>query len=308
MQHRNIILILIIRQNLTQLIFSMNLTNKLIILQITGFLLFMTHLKAQSFYNFDGFIADSAFVINNKIKSVTIRIPTLLDDTTNKEFIPFQKLNFNPFGKLATYEYDYSEKKRENEDYLEHYYDSVTKHCTKSHRFRRPKGGPGTGKDTIREEIIYKYDETGKLFFEEHHQIYISEFNEWTVGYEWYGDTLRVRYAENNKIDTVRFDLNGRVSEYTDRGMLYQISYDSLGRRSKIAYFLLSEKDNKAQRMGEYAMIYDLSGKLERIETGVHEIVFTYDFMGLPLSSQMRDRNSGRAIGWQVMYEYEYRW
>jgi hypothetical protein len=266
------------------------------------------NLKAQSFYNFDAFVTDSAFVINNKIKSITLRIPTLLDDTTNRDFLPYQKLCFNPYGKLSTYEYDFSEQKRDNEDYIEHYYDEKTKRCHKSHRFRRPKGGAGTSKDSIREEIVYKYDETGKLFFEEHHQIFMTEFNEWTVGYEWYGDTLRIRYAENNKIDTVRFDEIGRLMEYTDRNIMYKISYDSTGKRSKMAYFLLNEDRTVGKQLGEYNLRYDATGKLEKIETDGSEIVFTYDFMGLPLSSQMRDRKTGQNMGWQVKYDYEYRY
>ncbi len=286
----------------------MNKLIKLSFLLTVGILFQCLTIKSQSFYNFDGFIADSAFVINNKIKSVIIRIPSLLDDTENKEFLPFQKLCFNPFGKLATYEYDYSEKKRKNEDYLEYYYNDTTSRCYKSHRFRRPKDGPGTGKDTIREEIVYHYDEGGKLFFEEHHQIFISEFNEWTIGYEWYGDTLRVRYAENNKIDTVRFDEKGRLSEYTEGGKIYSISYDSLGRRAKMPYFLLNNDLTKGKQIGEYHYVYDGRGKLERIETNGYELVFNNDFMGLPINSQMRDRKTGQPIGWQVQYEYEFRW
>ena len=96
----------------------MTLISKLILWGTVALLFLSNSIKAQSFYNFDGFIADSAFVTNNKIKSVIIRIPSLLDDTANKEFLPFQKLCFNPFGKLATYEFDYSEKKRKNLDYL----------------------------------------------------------------------------------------------------------------------------------------------------------------------------------------------
>lgn len=286
----------------------MTIMSKLTIFFAAILLFFCSTMKAQSFYNFDGFIADSAFISNNKIKSVIIRIPSLLDDTANKEFLPFQKLCFNPFGKLATYEFDFSEKKRENEDYLEHYYNDTTTRCVKSHRFRRPKGGPGTGKDSIREEIVYHYDEEGKLFFEEHHQIFISEFNEWTVGYEWYGDTLRVRYAENNKIDTVRFDEKGRLSEYTEGEKIYAIHYDSLGRRTKMPYFLLNKDLTKGKQIGEYNYVYDGRGKLERIETLGYELVFTNDFMGLPTSSQMRDRKTGQPIGWQVQYEYEFRW
>ena len=282
----------------------MNLLFKHLLLFVVSILVYVNSLKAQNFYNFEGFIADSAFVIANKVKSVTIRIPTLLDDTTNKEFIPFQKLCFNPFGKLATYEFDFSEKKRVHLDYIEHYYNDTTARCYKSHRFRHAE----TGRDTLREEIVYHYDESAKLFFEEHHQLFITEFNEWTVGYEWYGDTLRIRYAENNKIDTMRFDTKGRISEYTDRDRMYKISYDSLGRKSKMSYFLLNNDDAKNKKIGEYFFVYDLSGKLERIETMGHEIVFTYDFMGLPLSSQMRDRKTGKPLGWQVLYEYEYRW
>ncbi|MBL7815822.1 MAG: hypothetical protein JNL70_12480 [Saprospiraceae bacterium] len=265
-------------------------------------------MQAQQFYNFDNFIADSAFIKNNKIKSITIRIPKLLDDTTNKEFVPFQKLYFNPFGKLATYEYDFSEKKRENEDYIEHYYDEKTTKCYKSHRFRRPKEGVGTAKDSIREEIIYHYDEVGKLFFEEHHQIFISEFNEWTVGYEWYGDTLRIRYAENNKIDTVRYDSQGRIAEYKERGKIYQIQYDSQGRRSKAIYFLVKEDETKGKQIGEYNFVYDSKGNLERIESTGHEIVYINDFMGLPLSSQVQDKQTGKMVGFQIVYDYEFRW
>ncbi len=286
----------------------MTFMNKQIFPLIAIILLFCNEIEAQSFYNFDSFLADSAFVTNNKIKSVIIRIPSLLDDTTSKDYLPFQKLCFNPFGKIATYEYDYSETKRVNEDYLEHYYNNTTSRCYKSHRFRRPKGGPGTGKDSIREEIIYHYDEEGKLFFEEHHQIFISEFNEWTVGYEWYGDTLRVRYAENNKIDTVRFNEKGLLSEYTEGGKIYSIFYDNVGRRIKMPYFLLNKDLTKGTQIGEYSYIYDGRGKLERIETLGYELVFTNDFMGLPTSSQMRDRKTGQPIGWQVQYEYEFRW
>lgn len=286
----------------------MTLISKLILWGTVALLFLSNSIKAQSFYNFDGFIADSAFVTNNKIKSVIIRIPSLLDDTANKEFLPFQKLCFNPFGKLATYEFDYSEKKRENLDYLEYYYNDTTTRCYKSHRFRRPKDGPGTGKDSIREEIVYHYDEAGKLFFEEHHQIFISEFNEWTIGYEWYGDTLRVRYAENNKIDTVRFDEKGRLLEYTEGGKIYSINYDSLGRRIKMPYFLLNKDLTKGKQIGEYRYVYDGRGTLERIESLGYELVFTNDFMGLPMSSQMLDRKTGKTIGWQVQYEYEFRW
>ena len=285
----------------------MNSFNKFILIFALTIVFWVNSTRAQSFYNFDNFLADSAFVLNNKIKSVTIRIPTLLDDSTNKakkEFIPYQKMCFNPFGKLATYEFDFSEKNRTNIDYLEHYYNDTTKLCYKSHRFRRAQ----TGKDTLREEINYKYDETLKLFFEEHHQKYISEFNEWTIGYEWYGDTLRIRYAENSKIDTTRFDEKGRVSEFTELDKLYKIAYDSLGRKSRMSYFLLNNEYTKNKKIGEYTFVYDAKGKLESIQTMGHEIVFTYDFMGLPLSSQMRDKRSGQALGWQVMYEYDYRW
>lgn len=282
----------------------MNLLSKQFFLCLVSLLLSINSLKAQSFYNFDDFIADSAFVIANKIKSVTIRMPTLLDDTTNKEFIPYQRICFNPFGKIATYEFDFSEKKRVHIDYLEHYYNDTTARRYKSHRFRHAE----TGKDTLREEIIYHYDESAKLFFEEHHQLFITEFNEWTVGYEWYGDTLCIRYAENNKIDTVRYDLKGRVSEYTDRNRMYKITYDSLGRKSKMTYFLLNNDNAKNKKIGEYTFVYDLKGKLERIETIGHEIVFTYDFMGLPLSSQMRDKRTGQPLGSQILYEYDYRW
>ena len=82
---------------LVKLTFSMNSLNKFICVSVVAILFLVNSLKAQSFYNFDNFIADSAFVTNNKVKSITMRIPTLLDDTTNKDFIPFQKTVFQSF-------------------------------------------------------------------------------------------------------------------------------------------------------------------------------------------------------------------
>jgi YD repeat-containing protein len=279
---------------------------KRLILRLSAVYFLLTHnLIAQSFYNFDNFLADSAFVNRHNIKTITIKIPALLNDTANKDFVPFQKLRFNPFGKLAWYEFDYTDSNKIVKDYMHHYYRDEDAKCYMSRRFR---GGLGGG-DSLREEIIYHYDERGKLYFEEHHQIYISEFNEYAIGYEWFGDSLRVQYAEESRIDTAKFDRQGRLKEFTDKGWRYKVEYDAQGRRSRMSYFFMNDEAVKGVEIGEYRYFYDeLDGKLQHIETLGRDVVFEYDWQGVPISSQVKDKISGKPIGLRVEYEYEFRW
>ena len=94
--------------------------------------------------------------------------------------------------------------------------------------------------------------------------------------------------------------------------MRYNTINDDLSQQIKPLYngnisetYWKTSTDNVTRK---YSYVYDGSGKLERIETLGYELVFTNDFMGLPTSSQMRDRKTGQTIGWQVQYEYEFRW
>jgi hypothetical protein len=258
------------------------------------------HLKAQQFYNFEEFFEDSAFILSNNIKTVTLRIPSLVNDTAAETFA-VQRLCFNPYGKLGQYEFNlYNDAP--NKGYVEHYHNEAAQRF-KSHTYKRNK----FGRDSLREIVEYHHDETGKVYFEEHHQIYISEFNEWTIGYEWYGDTLRVEYAPDSRIDSVRYDGQKHVVEYTQAGWRYRNFYDNEGRKTHMLRFFLDNKAVEGTEVGQYEYIYDQRGRLIRIETTGREIVYEWGDLGLPVSSYQRDRSSGKILGHHVFYEYEFR-
>ena len=48
-------------------------------------------------------------------------------------------------------------------------------------------------------------------------------------------------------------------------------------------------------------------GNVARIEMTGREVVFLYDDRGLPISSYLRERASGKTLGYQIFYDYEFR-
>jgi hypothetical protein len=270
------------------------------ILLLTG----VPQLRAQQFYHFEEFFEDSAFIIAKNIKSVTVRMPDLMNDTTETEYLPLQKLCFNPFGKLAKYEFNLSpENRRKPFGYLENYYNEAAR-CFRSYRFHRGKDE----RDSIREVILYDYDEDGKLTVESHHQMQIGEYNEYSINYEWFADTFRLQLAEENKMDSVRFDEKHRAIMFSQNGVIYYPIFDEkTGVRNRMKRFVRDESTEKPIEISELNYIYDENKRLVRVETVGREVIFLYDFNGLPISSMIRDRASGKQIGWQVHYEYEFR-
>ncbi|MDZ7879139.1 MAG: hypothetical protein U5L45_15760 [Saprospiraceae bacterium] len=264
----------------------------------------MSHLTAQQFYHFEDFFEDSAFIIAKNIKSVTVRMPDLMSDTSETEYLPLQKLCFNPFGKLAKYEFNLlPENRRKPFGFIENYYNEAAR-CFRSYRFHRGKDE----RDSIREVILYDYDEEGKLTIESHHQMQIGEYNEYSINYEWFADSFRLQLAEENKMDSVRFDEKHRAVMFSQNGVIYYPFFDEkTGIRTRMKRFVRDESTDQAIEISELTYIYDDNKRLIRVETVGREVIFLYDFNGLPISSMIRDRSSGKQIGWQVQYEYEFR-
>jgi hypothetical protein len=270
----------------------------------TLIMLSLPRITAQQYYHFEEFFEDTAFINAKNIKAVTVRMPDLVSDTTETEYLPLQKLCFNPYGKLAKYEFNLTpERKRKPFGFLENYYDKAAR-CFRSYRFHRGKDE----RDSIREVILYDYDEQGRLTIESHHQMQIGEFNEYSINYEWFADSFRLQLAEENKMDSVRFDERHRAVMFSQNGIVYYPVFDeTTGTRIRMRRFVRDESSEKAIEISEVNYVYDDSKRLIRVETAGREVIFLYDFNGLPISSQMRDRTSGKQIGWQVYYEYEFR-
>jgi hypothetical protein len=267
---------------------------------LLGSIFVNNHLKAQQFYNFEEFFEDTAFIQSNGIKTVTLRIPNLTNDTSS-EALAVQRLCYNPYGKLGQYEYNLYTN-QPHRGYVEHFYNDGAQRF-KSHSYKRG----ADGRDSLREVVVYHHDETGKVYLEEHHQIYISEFNEWTIGYEWFGDSLRVQYAPDSRIDSVRYDANRHIVEYTQSGWRYRNFYDNEGKKTHMLRFFMTDEAKEGSEVGQYEYIYDNRGRLTRIETIGREIIFEYGDLGLPVSSYQRDRTTGKQLGFQVFFEYELR-
>ena len=273
-----------------------------IVLLLANLLIF-NNLRAQQFYNYEEFFNDSAYILSHFIKTVTMRIPALENDTTNDDIIPFQKLCYNPYGKLGQYEFNLARSRQQPRGFVEHHYGDDAR-CFKSLRYQRNE----KNLDSLREVTVYSYDETGKLFFEEHHQIWISEFNEWTCGYEFIGDSLRVKYSHDEKVDSFKLDLTGKLVEFTRDGWRFRLTFDpSTGKKTRMTRFFLDNKAAAGVEVADYNYVYGDDGNVARIEMTGREVMFLYDDRGLPISSFLRERASGKMLGYQIFYDYEFR-
>jgi hypothetical protein len=264
----------------------------------------LPQVTAQQYYHFEEFFEDTAFIVSKNIKAVTVRMPALEADTMELEYLPLQKLCFNPYGKLAKYEFNLTaESRRKPFGFIENFYNEAAR-CFRSYRYHRGKDI----RDSIREVILYEYDEVGRLTIESHHQMQIGEYNEYSINYEWFADSFRLQLAEENKMDSVRFDGQRRAVMFSQNGVVYYPIFDEqTGLRTRMKRFVKDESSEKPIEISEVTYIYDDSKKLTRVETAGREVIFLYDFNGLPINSQMRDKTTGKQIGWEVHYEYEFR-
>lgn len=257
-------------------------------------------LEAQQFYHYEDFFNDSAFILKNNIKVVNIRIPELYGDSS-KEYYPYQKLCFNPYGKLAWYEYDFFEGKTRRKYYNWYFYDESARR-SKSRIFQRCDG-----RDSLREESLYMYDPKGRLYHEEHYQIYIFAYREWSFDYDWQGDSLKIKIDNFENHDTARLDTEGREVEFVYNSMRYQIDYNKKGKKERARYFWLNDKVLDEYKVDEVHYIYDKKDKLIRLETDSQIITFEYDDAGLPISSASKNKFSGEKMGPRIYYDYEMR-
>ena len=259
--------------------------------------------KAQQFYNNEDFFTDSTFINKHKIKIVKIRIPKLMGDSTT-EFYPFQQFCFNPYGKLAWYEYDYNENNQRRKYYFQYYYNDLAQ-CFKSRIFQRCDG-----LDSLREEVKYYYDQKGRIIHEDHYQIFIQSYNEWSYNYDWHGDSLKIKLSDDTVVDSTRYDEKGREIDFSLNNFRCLVKYQDNGRRQHVRYLWQNKNsfnfdENMTAEEAKY--IYDSDNQLIQIETIAYNIFFLYNEDGLPISSWRQNKLESNAPSLEIYYEYEFR-
>jgi hypothetical protein len=269
---------------------------------IALYILMLNNLNAQKFYNYEEFIADSAFIQSNSIKVVTMRIPELQLDSS-REHLASQRLCFNPNGKLAWYEHDSLKNNTVRRYYTWHFYDDQSR-LFKSRVFQ--KGADGV--DSIREEVKYHFSPEGRMYEEYHYLIYTGSYHEWYLVYEWQGDSVRICSNEEDYQDTTYYNNRGLVTQYVKDGWKYNVEYDENNRKSKVSYTQYDETTLRGRELIDVLnYVYDTSGALTKISGSQNEVIFNYNTQGLPISSRLVNKTTGEKVGWEIFYEYEFR-
>lgn len=274
---------------------------KPLLVSILVFNLFILNtLYSQYFYNHEDFLSDSSFILKNNIKVATIRIPELQGDSVI-ETPAYQRLCFNSFGKLTWFEFDSIDNNVRRKFYTWHFYDDNALRF-KSRIFQRCDGI-----DSLREEIQYHYAAQGRLFQEDHYQIYIAAYREWSFSYEWQGDSMCIKADDLGNLDTLYYNKNVQPINYTQEGWRYEVDYDAKNRKSQVRYFKTQEGDTEETKVDDVHYFYDELDRLYKIETSTRTISFIFDSNNLPTSSFTLDKLSGSRIGYQVFYDYEFK-
>lgn len=282
--------------NIEIFIMKLNLTILLVILP------WLSHntIQAQQLYHYEDFFNDSTFILDNNIKIVNIRIPELYGDSS-KEYYPYQKICYNPYGKMAWYEYDFYEGNVRRKYYSWHFYNEKAQR-TKSRIFQRCDD-----RDSLREESQYFYDTKGRLYHEEHYQIFITAYREWAFSYDWQGDSLKIKIDDFDNKDTSKLDIAGREVEFVYNNVRYQIDYNKKGKKHRARYFFLNDKITDEYKVDEVYYIYDKKNRLIRLETDSRIITFEYNEKGLPISSSGKSKFTGEKMGPRIYYDYEFK-
>jgi hypothetical protein len=272
--------------------------NLLFILLAVFNILIINDLKSQYYYNYEDFFSDSTFILTNNIKVVTITVPDLEGDSA-ATMPAYQRLCYNNFGKLAWYEFDSVANNAKRKYYTWHFYNDNGQRY-KSRIFQRCEF-----MDSLREEVQYHYAPDGKLHQQDHYQIFIAAYREWSFAYEWQGDTLSFKTNDFGKIDTITYNALRKPTSYNREGWHYEVEYDDKGRKSKQSYFWINDEKTEDLKVGEMNFIYNNDEKLEKIETSSRIITFNYNRQGLPYSSITTDKFSGQRVGFPIFYTYE---
>lgn len=272
---------------------------KPLLLSILVFNLFILNsLYSQNFYNYEDFFSDSAFILKNNIKVVTIRIPELMGDSAS-ETPAYQRLCFNSYGKLTWFEFDSIDNNVRRKFYTWHFYNDNAQRF-KSRIFQRCEN-----MDSLREEIQYHYESDGHLFEEKHYQIFIAAYRDWSFNYEWQGDSLCVKSDDFGNLDTLIYNQKKQPLNYTQEGWRYEVEYDTKNRKSLVQYFKKEEGDPEETKVDDVHYLYDDRNRLHKIETSTRIISFIFNSDNLPISSITLDKFTGKRIGLQVFYDYE---
>jgi len=262
---------------------------------------FASFISAQQFYNYEDFFTDATYVKKHKLKSVSITIPAMRSDTMS-EIITYQKLCYNMLGKFSWIEHDKMDRKGLKKYFLWHFYDDSAR-LTHTKLIEKC-----ANQDSLREEEKIRYDDNGKILREEFAQFYVGNYNDWKIDYAWQGDTIKIRYFENDKKDTTLYDAqSGKIISFEQNSWKYKLQYDDKNRIVKSSYYWLNAPFTNDNKIDERTYRYDRYNSLERIESDAWAVIFNNDFEGLPYSSHVIDKNTGKQIGWRVEYAYEFR-
>jgi hypothetical protein len=263
-------------------------------------LLIFNNLYGQYFQNNEDFLTDSSFILKHNIKVVTIRIPDLQSDSVFEK-AAFQRLCFNPFGKLSWFEYDSIENNVRRKFYTWHFYNDNAQRF-KSRIFQRCDGI-----DSLREEIQYQFTPLGQIIQEDHYQIFIASYRDWSFAYQWHGDTMCVKGDDLGNMDTIYYNKNLLPVNYTQEGFRYEVEYDEKNRKSVVRYFKKTEGDSEETKVDDVQYFYDELDRLHKVETSTRTISFIFNGNNLPISSFTLDKLTGRKVGSQVFYDYEFK-
>jgi hypothetical protein len=263
-------------------------------------LFILKDLHSQYFYNYEDFLSDSSFILKNNIRVVNIRIPDLIGDTI-VEKPAYQKLCFNAYGKLTWFEFDSIDNNVRRKYYTWHFYNDNAQRF-KSRIFQRCDGI-----DSLREEIQYHYTGKNRVIQEDHYQIYIAAYREWSFAFDWQGDTMSVRADDLGNLDTIRYNTDMLPTNFMQQGYRYEVEYDAKKRKSLERYFKKVEGDTEETKVDDIHYFYDEQERLHKIETSTRTISFIFDSNNLPISSFTLDKSSGSKIGYQVFYDYEFK-
>ncbi len=255
-----------------------------------------TKSSGQTHYHYENFFNDSAFINKHRIKVLTMRIPQLERDSS-KNFFAYQKLCFNPYGKLAWYERD-SVQNNVKRRYYTHLYYNASAQNYKTRIYERC-----SDIDSLREEINYLLDGKFRVLQETHFKIFIGAYYEWAEYHDWSGDSMHIKYDDFELRDT-SFLVNGRVQTIRNLTEQNDYVYDEQGRLRRITLYAIDEVTQEKELLDETSFEYE-GARLTRVSSKEREINFTYNAEGLPIKSVSMGKNGERA-GFEIFYDYEY--
>ena len=94
---------------------------------------------------------------------------------------------------------------------------------------------------------------------------------------------------------------------FEENSWKYRMEYNEEGKIKRASYYWLNTTATDDNLIDQRIYHYNKEGDLERIESDAWEVQYMLDYSGLPASSRVVDKRSGRSLGWEINYQYEMR-